>query len=441
MKVAIYVLADAFIPLMYNMGENFRSRCGFEVEYLSFVPRDHRWLKKLTKHIHPSNPNKIGMAGYISPLSDQEALSFSAFMQVKHGGSDSEWIDRIHAIAAELDRFTKTFKPDLFILWNNEDHIGQVICHLSKVMGIKTIIMENGYFPKTLQIDPIGVNANSTATTIAFADIKSKVDSGKPSQSQSFHAEIYECGNLSPIDYAISFLKRTFTPGYYRRFPEHRGSSWLQKKRIELARKKIRTESPPIPKEYIFIPLQVHDDTQVVLNGLHFKSVESFLDQARKDIYNALGNDINIVVKEHPEDLCRYDFSAIRSNFPELIWFQKGNTDELIKKSRAVVVLNSSVGLQAIQNKKPTVVYGKCFYAREEVCFPVRDLRVAPSLIKDAFQAGISSRSTNIDVFVNYLTNHFFVNGTWRSVDSACVSNACQKVLELVNSSNQDRPH
>lgn len=60
---------------------------------------------------------------------------------------------------------------------------------------------------------------------------------------------------------------------------------------------------PNLPKNYIFLPLQVHDDTQILIHSPQIKKMEDFI----RKVYTAIekvnereNKNYYLVLKEHP---------------------------------------------------------------------------------------------------------------------------------------------
>jgi len=53
MKIAFFVLADLFAPLMTKMGSQLSGAYGATVDYISYLPKDHLLLKKTDSTFGP----------------------------------------------------------------------------------------------------------------------------------------------------------------------------------------------------------------------------------------------------------------------------------------------------------------------------------------------------------------------------------------------------
>jgi len=335
------------------------------------------------------------------------------FMRTKHGGTKLEWRRRCRTIAADLAAYVSNESPDIFVVWNGQDHVGRIISHLARQKGIPVAYMENGYFPDTLQMDSKGVNSAASLAEKSFDELVNEA----PVRLAEVPAAVV-VRDLIPIstsDQIKLYIDRAMLINYYATYPEQRGSDKFKKRKLQKLREQIPEDVVEIPEKFVFIPLQVHDDTQVLLNCRHFNSVESFFEAAYPAIKRNFGSDFKIVVKEHPEDLGRWDYTEFRKKFPDVIWLRKYNVEKLLDKASCVVLINSSVGLQAIKRMKPTVVFGESFYSKPEVSFYVRDLAVVDDVMKAAASGITPAMQANIEFFLGYLSSVFFLPGAWKT--------------------------
>jgi capsule polysaccharide modification protein KpsS len=333
-------------------------------------------------------------------------------------------------VAAFLAGFFDRHAVRLVALWNGEDHVGRLIVRQARRRGIPVVFFENGYFPGTLQADAQGVNSSSSLTFKPFETLRRELDTRVATAEAGASAGHYGVPPLPLLWRCLDSAGRYLDPWYRRRFPEQRGADWWQRRRVAKERRRIAQDDITLPPRFAFIPLQVHDDTQVLLNGRHFDTVEAFFEHACRSVAEHLGPDVRIVVKEHPEDLGRFDYSALRRRFPEVIWLRKYDIDRLLDAASWVVLINSSVGLQAIRRFKPTIVYGDSFYSRDEIAFCLHDLQDTAAVYQRARAGLTEDMRANIRFFMDYLERVYFFPGSWRKVDVACAQRAARRIVE-----------
>ncbi|WP_044531680.1 capsular polysaccharide export protein, LipB/KpsS family, partial [Herbaspirillum sp. B65] len=350
MKIAIFVLADMFVPLMLSTGKSLE-RQGHQVRYLNFLPHDHKLLSKNTDQLYPHNLETLDGAAQVQEvLFPQDTVQEMVnFMQMKHGGSLTEWHDRVNTVARYVQRFLEEQQPALFVVWNGQDHIGQVIRVLCQRQNIPVVYLENGYFANTLQADLAGVNASATLADLDYDAVLALAQAQPSTTTAEIAAPACEIRALTRTQLAAIALAHRTNLAYYTQYPEQRGSSRIKTWKIKRERAAIANDQLTLPEQFAFVPLQVHDDTQVLLNSRLVHSVEEFFETVHAAIRRNCGPDYPIIVKEHPEDLGRYDYSQLRQKYPDVIWLRKFDIELLLDRATMVFVINSSVGLQAVR--------------------------------------------------------------------------------------------
>jgi len=428
-----FVVADIFVPFFLRVGQHVQAQAGLKPLYLSFLPRDNTWLKQQVPTVLPRDVYTLDDVVVRSDLIDREgALELLAFMRAKHGGTEAVWLNRLNKVASYIQWLFDTNDIRVVVMWNGEDFVGRVLTLFARRAGIKTLFFENGYFSQTLQCDAAGINAASSLVGKDFAQMKLELDQAKQ-EAATVEPEkpFLPLNKLSKLHLVMSSAKRNLDRGYYDRFPEQRGSSWLKRKRVEKARSRIPLDIVDLPSEFIFVPLQVHDDTQVLLNCRHFNTVEQFFEVAYAAIKRNFGEQAKVVVKEHPEDLCRYSYEDFRKKFPDVLWLKKFDVEKLLDLASCVVLINSSVGLQAVKRLKPVIVFGDSFYSRDEVAFCVHEMDQIDEVFSRAKKGVDPQMAAQIAFFVDYLQSVYFFKGTWKSVTSDATTTAAARVIAL----------
>jgi capsule polysaccharide modification protein KpsS len=416
MKIAIFVLADMFVPLMLSTGNCLEHQHGHQVRYLNFLPHDHKLLAKNTGQLYPRDLETLDGSRHEADIlfSEDEVKEMVSFMQTKHGGSLIEWHDRVNTVARYVNRFLEEQQPELFVVWNGQDHIGQVISILCRRSGIPVVYLENGYFANTLQADLGGVNASATLASLDFDAVLAQAQGRGDTAVVDKTAPSLNLRPLTRTQLAAIALAHRTNLSYYGHYPEQRGFSRIKSWKIKRRRAAIANDQAKLPAQFAFIPLQVHDDTQVLLNSRLVHSVEEFFETVHAAIRRTCGPDYPIIVKEHPEDLGRYDYSQLRQKYPDVLWLRKFDVELLLDRATMVFVINSSVGLQAVRRKTPTVVLGESFYSKPEIAFVVNNLDQLDATVQRA-KAGVDEiMSAHIDAFLDALDRILFVKGTWK---------------------------
>lgn len=119
---------------------------------------------------------------------------------------------------------------------------------------------------------------------------------------------------------------------------------------------------------YILVPLQVSSDSQVSL-GSRFSGMEPFIEELIVSFARHGRPGDRLAFKHHPRDRGYNHYGALIRELSErhglgdrVIYFHDGALGPILRASRAVVTINSTVGLQALYHGVATRVMGQAFY-------------------------------------------------------------------------------
>lgn len=173
-----------------------------------------------------------------------------------------------------------------------------------------------------------------------------------------------------------------------------------------------------LPEHYIFIPFQVHDDSQILINSNEIDSMSSLVALMDKEI-RKLNNKSKIkyycVFKEHPADNGRVDYTDLYKKYKDneyLIFLKEYDTNELIKNSKLVITINSTVGIQALENYKKVISLGNAYYNIEGIVWNCKNKGELHNIIEKVLREDNNYRL--IKSFLNYLRFEYQIEGEWR---------------------------
>jgi capsular polysaccharide export protein len=235
--------------------------------------------------------------------------------------------------AVQYNRFRRLFAAhpgSVAVAWNGLTGTRRVYMAAARDAGIGTLYMERAPLPGRVTVDPVGVNQ-------------------------------------------VNGLPRDM--GFYRDWaaadPARRGEGWLHLKAAMQARMPRRgdvgqaqdaagLEAAP----YLFVPLQVPDDTQIRQFGGWVGSMEAFialLGQAAPHLPPGW----QLRIKEHPSSkipLAAALDRIVAAAPDRIVVDNRTDTFLQVARSGGVVTANSSVGLQAFYWEKPVVVLADAFF-------------------------------------------------------------------------------
>lgn len=216
------------------------------------------------------------------------------------------------------------------VVWNGLRFPDNVLALAARVLGVPVLYFELGALPNTLTIDARGVNfRNSVPRDPDFYRDKPRVD---------------------PAALGRAAVRPT-----------------LQKKRCA---------DVELPPAFVFAPFQVEADTQIVAFSPWIRDMRAFyavLVHLRRRLQES-GRDLPVVIKEHPSCLAHFTDLHRKAGRDGIMFANQVPTAELIARSACVVTINSSVGLEALQQGKPVITAGDAFYALPGLAAAVRDI-------------------------------------------------------------------
>lgn len=251
----------------------------------------------------------------------------------------------------------------LFI-WNGSTTMAKAIGDFASQNKIKTFYFEISNLGSKVFVDKEGVNAKSylykhpeILDTVEIPDTvfyrwreEWNKDFDVPKQSK----------NVTKIPF--SFMIDLF--GFYllHGLREDRRSFIHVLKKKFLLKKSLHSiiYSKNLPDEFYFLAMQVSDDSQLIINSNvdNVGALEKAKELAAKE-------DIFLVVKLHPAEsnLSFIKEMEKRAASREFILVNKP-TKELISKAKKVIVINSTVGLEAMIYEKKVIVLGNALYKK-----------------------------------------------------------------------------
>lgn len=116
-----------------------------------------------------------------------------------------------------------------------------------------------------------------------------------------------------------------------------------------------------LPDEFIFFPMQVSTDAQIILNYSKMDVLEGL-----KDAYTIAKNKgISLVVNLHPAEINQTILERLEDLKEQLgFYISEKNTFHLIRDASEVIVINSTVGLESIIFEKKVTFLGDSIYKK-----------------------------------------------------------------------------
>lgn len=206
---------------------------------------------------------------------------------------------------------------DFLCIWNGyTGFVANCLRFIASEFKYKSAYLERGLLKNSLFIDRKGVNGASSLATLV-----------EPAQASS--------EDVSEI---------------YKLFPA------LSQARLELLDQD-KTKETKLQTNKVFLPLQVQNDTNIILYSKYNTMREVFF-----DVYKAFNSSsTEFVVRPHPEELPSTNINIPK--YKNVIFDQSGSLNDCIKNCNIVVTVNSTVGLEALLLGKKVYCLGKSIYS------------------------------------------------------------------------------
>lgn len=256
--------------------------------------------------------------------------------------------------------------PALVVCWNGTKGHRMLAMQAARACGHQTLYLEEAPLPGRITADFQGVNAGNSL----------------PRDPRAYRAWAAQAGDL---------------PGWRAIGGEIRARA--------SARADVGQADGAPEGNYIFCPLQVPGDSQITVYGGWIRSIEQLIG-ALHMASRALPGGWHLRLKEHPS--ARQAFGARLRQLEDGRFRIDNATDTMaqVAGARAVLTVNSSVGLESFFHDKPVVVLGRAFYALPGLVQAAPDAATLQGLMKDpaALHHDAQARSD----FMAYLAAEYF---------------------------------
>ncbi|MFB4331520.1 hypothetical protein [Paenibacillus sp. CR_12] len=331
---------------------------------------------------------------------------------------------KVVKVLESLKYYDKEIGVDFFVVWGTA-LIPRIIHKYAMKNKKKVIIFENGYFrPFTLTVDNFGVNSENSLPR---------------------NPEFYEDINVSYDRYNKYLLRPEIA-----KIDAGLTDKFLDKLKIE---KPIKNNSFSDNSkkmnlddgDFIFVPFQLQSDAQIIRNSPNISYMKKLVEITLKAVLNYNNRNekqkhLKIIYKPHPlqeSDGKSYDIKEImqlvgKSKVAEIA--EDISTDYLIKNSKAVITINSTVGIEALVNEKPVITLGNTFYNIDGlVC------NVHPDNLDRDFDDIIEfkPRKELLHKYLYFLRFNYFVECFYPDADDKSIKRVVDRMLMLNESRDQ----
>lgn len=277
---------------------------------------------------------------------------------------------------AYLEAYLRTHAVTDVVLFGDCRPYHAVAMKVAKPLGVRVHVFEEGYLrPNWITCEHGGVNGNSSLPKTA-------------SEIRAIAARLPQPGRAMPLagdmarrsvwDIASNVANIAFPylyPGFRTHRPNHIAAEYAGWVRKFLRRGRTRRHAAEVNRiytainaDYFLLPLQLDSDYQIRVHS-PFLGVESFMDRVIASFARFANPTARLLVKFHPLDSGIINWrkharqAAKRHGVNDRLDFiDGGDLQALIDGSRGVVLVNSTVGMLALERGRPTLATGNAIY-------------------------------------------------------------------------------
>lgn len=320
-----------------------------------------------------------------------------------------------------LDELLLSYQPDLIIISGDSRMPAEIIKYLAVTKKIKVAFFEQAPLGRTM-IDLKGVNANASFRTIDSETIHTYTSENYhlPTEAKWKNYKLFRV-----VDLIIEKFLPFIVPIEQKRPSRHKINN---KQYLSLLEKKSLVPEKFSKLKKVLLVLQVPDDVNMIYHSPWFSSHYEIV----KKVAENLPDNTLLIVREHPLFKKLYEeemYYYIEKN--EKVFFDNsGGLGNAISNSDLVVVNNSTVGLESIEQGKKVIVLGNSYYDRSDLCYKYNGGDLS-TLINEVMECVIPEKSYR-DKYLTYLFNHVFIPGHFRDVNGPAPTEIAKWIIKNV---------
>ena len=326
---------------------------------------------------------------------------------------------------AYIDIFEKIlndYTPNVLLTIGDSRLCFEIAVAVAKIKNIKIFYLEQGPYNTTF-FDEKGVNKNLSAR-LNFRFNKNSTTSLKLFQSNQKTIKYKRALIYRGLDF---LLKLVFESSYIYPPDIKKTDIYSYKRKIN----SIKTNNLKSTNQLLLI-LQVPIDVNMIYHSPYFKTHYEMITYVSENV----PKDYHLVIREHPLYINKYEqklYDIIKKN--KFIIENTIPLADAMDKSSCVLVINSTVGIEAIIRNKPVIVLGDAFYDNQFVCYKYDKSVPLNDLIINAI-----SKKVDIDCikqFQNHLFNTVLIEGAIDEKILRAPKIIAKKIIQLDSTSKK----
>lgn len=327
-------------------------------------------------------------------------------------GSARDW-------PAYFEKYLAAYDIDMVLLFGDCRPLHRAAHEIATRHNIEIGVFEEGYVrPDYITLELHGVNGNSNIPRDPrFYTKSAPVD---PVTTYSVGNTFWFAAMWAILYYTAS----TFLSLFFYHYEHHRplgmleGLPWVRSAWRKMYYKKLEKGiqqelTGSLSQKYFLVPLQVHNDAQVKIHS-DFESISIFIETVILSFARYAPSDAHLIIKHHPMDRAYRDYNNLIGLLASthqvdkrVRYIHDQHLPSLLTHARGVVVINSTVGLSALDHDTPLKVCGNAIYDMQGLTFQAG---------LDKFWRTASTARTDVELlqrYLNYLITHTQLNGSF----------------------------
>ena len=283
---------------------------------------------------------------------------------------------------AHLAQLVTQLQVDCIVLFGQSRQHHAVARDWAQSVKLPVVVLEEGYFrPGFITMELGGVNGYSRCLTqYVWQPSPDQPQGIEPDispwhfQKMAWHASRhYAAMHLRSADFSNYQHHRNANPYHYAKY-------WMRSWGIKLLRKsadrRFQAQLLAHPRSYFLVPLQHDGDAQITHHSPYGENTDFIINVMRSFALHAPSQQ-RLVFRQHPHSRGGPGHSALIFSLAKELGIAtrvhhmvEGDTPDLAEHSAGVVLINSTVGLQALERGVPLMVMGDAIYQQPGLTHP-----------------------------------------------------------------------
>jgi capsular polysaccharide export protein len=298
----------------------------------------------------------------------------TAVVPMHFTGKPSGWPAFLEELLTSLD-------IDAVVLFGQSRPHHAAAIRTARACGVAAIVLEEGYIrPGYVTMELDGVNGfSSTLDRYRWKSDQAGlvVKTQKPASTER---QFWQMAGFACRHYWAQHWGKPLSPDYQHHRPTsvwYHSKYWVWstiRKHLHLARDNARVQDLREQK-YFFVPLQ-HDGDAQITHHSPYPRVASFIPEVVHSFALHAPKQALLVFRLHPHSrggpTHRQHIARLAETLgvaDRVVYLVEGHTPTLVEHAQGVVLINSTVGLQALMRCKPLAVMGQALYKRPGLHF------------------------------------------------------------------------